>query len=112
MNKKIPYSLNPEEIDELKKRKKEISAFVFEQFKADTINKEINTSPPKQQKAIELKDKIIHKENELHNIALQILDELTVTAEGKDTLSCIINKKQYMQFQETDKQLTKLYGNK
>jgi hypothetical protein len=35
MNKKLPYDLTKEEIAELLKRKKEISDFVFEQFKSD-----------------------------------------------------------------------------
>lgn len=42
MNKKLPYDLTEEEIAELLKRKKEISDFVFEQFKSDPMNKEIN----------------------------------------------------------------------
>jgi len=42
MNKKLPYDLTKEEIAELLKRKKEISDFVFEQFKSDPMNKEIN----------------------------------------------------------------------
>jgi len=42
MNKKLPYDLTKEEITELLKRKKEISDFVFEQFKSDPMNKEIN----------------------------------------------------------------------
>jgi len=42
MNKKIPYDLSSEEIDELRKKKKEISDFVFEKFKSDSMNKEIN----------------------------------------------------------------------
>jgi hypothetical protein len=42
MNKKLPYDLTKEEIAELLKRKKEISDFVFEQFKSDPMNKDIN----------------------------------------------------------------------
>jgi len=41
MNKKIPYDLSSEEIDELRKRKKEISDFVFEQFKLNKMNRKI-----------------------------------------------------------------------
>ncbi|MEY4342816.1 MAG: hypothetical protein RL736_612 [Pseudomonadota bacterium] len=41
MNKKIPYDLSSEEIDELRKRKKEISDFVFEQFKLNKMKREI-----------------------------------------------------------------------
>lgn len=41
MNKKIPYDLTKEEIAELLKRKKEISDFVFEQFKLNKMNRKI-----------------------------------------------------------------------
>jgi len=41
MNKKLPYDLTKEEIAELLKRKKEISNFVFEQFKLNKMNRKI-----------------------------------------------------------------------
>jgi len=41
MNKKLPYDLTKEEIDELRKRKKEISDFVFEKFKSDSMKRKI-----------------------------------------------------------------------
>lgn len=41
MNKKIPYDLSSEEIDELRKKKKEISDFVFEKFKSDSMKRKI-----------------------------------------------------------------------
>jgi len=75
MNKKLPYDLTEEEIAELLKRKKEISDFVFEQFKSDPMNKEINwkEAHDMQQKLVisyvleneKLKDRI--KELELSN---------------------------------------------